>query len=214
MSSRPRNLFVAMAAAVMALIVVNAAMLPARASADGGPGGFIVDLGERAVGALTNKDIEPTLRRERFRDLLKEGLDLRHIAEFVLGAYRRRASDEQMDSFLDLLENNIVQNYAWRFRNYSGEELKLLDVRDGGRDSSIVSTELSQTGGAPPIQVDWRVHEIDGQFKVIDIVVEGISMMVTQRDEYVGYMRSNGGIDALLDALRKQNEALEKRQDG
>ncbi|MBP5857036.1 ABC transporter substrate-binding protein [Marivibrio halodurans] len=213
MSNRPSFLLAA-AAAVLALITVNATMLPARAAADGGAGDFIVNLGERAVGALTDKSIDQGLRQERFRDLLKEGLDLRHIAEFVLGSYRRRASDQQMQDFLSLLEDNIVQNYARRFRNYSGEELKLLNVRDGGRDSSIVSTELSQTGGAPPIQVDWRVHEVDGQFKVIDIVVEGISMMVTQRDEYVGYMRSNGGIDALMDALRKQNQALEKRQEG
>jgi phospholipid transport system substrate-binding protein len=119
-----------------------------------------------------------------------------------------------MDKFKALLEENIVRNYAWRFRNYNGQQLRLLGVRDANRDSTIVETEVEQTGDTPPIRVDWRVHQKDGQYKVIDIVVEGISMMVTQRDEYVGYMRSNGGIDALLEALRKQNAALADRNQG
>lgn len=174
-------------------------------------GAFITELGDKAIGALTDKSLEADVRRERFRTLLNEGLDIDYVGQFVLGAYRRRADEQQMEQFLDLLEDNIVQNYAWRFRNYNGEHLTLLNVRDGSRDTQIVETELAQRGDAPPIRVDWRVHRKDGAFKVIDIVVEGISMMVTQRDEYVGFMRSNGGVDALIEALRKQNAALAER---
>lgn len=174
-------------------------------------GAFITELGDKAIGALTDKSLEPEVRRERFRTLLNEGLDIQYVGQFVLGAYRRRADEQQMEQFLNLLEDNIVQNYAWRFRSYNGQQVRLLNVRDGSRDTQIVETELEQTGDAPPIRVDWRVHRKDGAFKVIDIVVEGISMMVTQRDEYVGFMRSNGGVDALIEALRKQNAALAER---
>jgi phospholipid transport system substrate-binding protein len=179
------------------------------------PKEFILELGDRAVGALTDKSLDQSVRRERFRDILNEGLDLNYVSQFVLGAYRRQASEEQLDSFKKLLEDNIVQNYAWRFRNYDGQELTFLGVRPASRDSQIVETELAQADDAPPIQVDWRVHPMDDSgFKIIDIIVEGISMMVTQRDEYVGFMRSNGGVDALLKALRKQNESLANRTEG
>lgn len=174
-------------------------------------GAFITELGDKAIGALTDKSLDPAVRRERFRTLLNEGLDIEYVGQFVLGAYRRRADEQQMEEFLSLLEDNIVQNYAWRFRSYNGQQVRLLNVREGSRDTQIVETELEQTGDAPPIRVDWRVHRKDGAFKVIDIVVEGISMMVTQRDEYVGFMRSNGGVDALIEALRKQNAALAER---
>lgn len=175
---------------------------------------FITDLGDRAIGALTDKSLEPETRQERFRTLLREGLDLEHVGHFVLGAYRRRASEEQMETFLALLEDNIVNNYAWRFRNYSGETIEVTGVQDAPRDAAIVQTRLDQKEGAPPITVDWRVHDTEDGLKVIDIVVEGISMMVTQRDEYVGFMRTNGGIDGLIEALRKQNAALAARQNG
>lgn len=203
----------AAAAFLLAAVAVATPSAPAFA-AERDPSEFIVDLGERAVGALTDKSLTAETRRERFRDLLRVGLDMEHIGQFVLGAYRRRTSDDQMATFLDLLEDNIVQNYAWRFRNYNGQKLDVLGVREGGRGNTLVETELSQAGDAPPIRVDWRIHEKNGEWRVIDIVVEGISMMVTQRDEYVGYMRSNGGVDALLKALRKQNESLADRQDG
>ncbi|MCR9221385.1 MAG: ABC transporter substrate-binding protein [Alphaproteobacteria bacterium] len=182
---------------------------------DAEAGAFILDLGERAVTALTDREIPQEERQERFRTLLNTGLDLEFVGGYVLGVYRRQTDAEQMGTFLELLEENIVQNYAWRFRNYTGEELHLLRTREGGRDSTIVETELEQLGDAPPVRVAWRVHRKDGELKIIDIVVEGISMMVTQRDEYVGFMRANGGVDALIDALRKQNAALaERRQQG
>lgn len=203
-------LLASVAAAPLALDrAVPPAVAAERSAEDAGS--FITELGDKAIGALTDMSLAPDMRRERFRTLLKEGLDIEYVGRFVLGAYRRRADERQMEQFLGLLEDNIVQNYAWRFRNYDGQQLDLLNVRAGSRDTTIVETDLEQAGDAPPIRVDWRVHEKDGAFKVIDIVVEGISMMVTQRDEYVGFMRSNGGVAALIEALRKQNAALAER---
>lgn len=206
-------------APVFAFVILAAACLLPPASdarAAEAPSGdeavaFISDLGEKAIDALADPAVAPKARRARFRELLKKGLDLHFVSRFVLGSYRRRIDDDQMARFQELLEENIVQNYAWRFRNYNGQRFEVTGVRDAERKAKIVETRVSQEGEASPIRVDWRVHKRDGALRIIDIVVEGISMMVTQRDEYVGFMRANGGIEPLLAALEKQNAEMAQR---
>ena len=198
-------------AAALGLTGAPSASASEGAVSDTDAAAFIDRLGNRAIEALTDPALEPAVRRDRFRDLLRKGLDLRFVSEFVLGAYRRRASADQLERFRALLEDNIVQNYAWRFRNYNGETFEIRGVREASRGARIVDTRVGQSGEAPPLRVEWRVHDTDGTIRIIDIAVEGISMMVTQRDEYVGFMRANGGIEALIDALARQNESMAER---
>ncbi|RVU37930.1 ABC transporter substrate-binding protein [Hwanghaeella grinnelliae] len=173
------------------------------------PDAFIARLAAGAIENLTAPDIPPEERQERFRTMLQDGFDLENVSNFLLGPFRRKASDEEIDAFRSALEDNVVVTYAWRFASYNGQEFNVGGVRDGSRGQKVVSSTLKQNGDAPPVTIEWRLTPHDDSWRIFDIVIEGLSMLVTQRDEYAAVIRRNDGqVGALIDAIRAQNEKL------
>jgi phospholipid transport system substrate-binding protein len=137
--------------------------------------------------------------------IFNEGFDIPTISRFVLGGYWRTASEAQRQDFIALFEAYVIRAYALRFNDYAGEQLKVTAARAEDGDSSMVQSIVTRPGGAPPIKVDWRVNKTDKGFKITDVVVEGVSMAVTQRQEFASVIQRNGGqIDALLKLLRER----------
>ena len=113
------------------------------------------------------------------------------------------------------LEDNVVATYAWRFGAYNGQEFKVVGEREGRRGRQIVSSVIKPIDGSEPIAIDWNLTPHEGSWRIFDIVVEGLSMIVTQRDEYAAVIRRNGGkIEALTEALKAQSAKLNSRQRG
>jgi phospholipid transport system substrate-binding protein len=188
-------------------VAIVAAPAPSRAADDAA--GFISDLGQRTVQILAAKAPESE-RESTFRALFNEGFDVPAISRFVLGTYWRTASEEQRRAFIALFESYVVHSYAVRFNEYSGQQLKVTAARAEGDDSALVQSIILQPSGAPPLRVDWRVSRTDKGFKINDIVVEGISMAVTQRQEFASVIQRNGGtIDGLLKLLREKTGTTE-----
>lgn len=143
---------------------------------------------------------------------MRNGFDIDYVAKFVLGPYRRRASDEQIDHFKDILENYIVLTYAYRFREFDVEGLYVTGAEEGKRGSILVASDLDLPGDEQSIHIDWKTHKVDGNWRVIDISIEGLSMVTVQREEYVAVIRHGGGeIDYLIEALEKKNDKLAMR---
>lgn len=176
------------------------------------PDAFIGRLADTAIASLTTSEIALNTRQERFRTLLRDGLNLDRMARVLLGPYRRRANEEQIETFEAALEDYFVYTYAWRFAAYSGQKFETGTVKDGRRGSKVVESELFPKNDAPPILVEWYVEDIDGNWKIFDIVVESVSMVVTQKADFQSVLSSNNGsVDALTDILVKKNEKLAKR---
>ena len=98
----------------------------------------------------------------------------------------------------------MVETYANRFVDYAGETFKITGATPAGDSDTMVSTQVVRPSG-PPVNVEWRVRSRDGSHKIIDVVVEGVSMGVTQRSEFASVIQSNGGrIAGLIDALRQR----------
>ncbi len=185
----------------LALLVFVA---PARAAEKVNPAKFIEALGSAAIEGLTGADMPQPEREARFRALLTESFDLPAIGKFVLGRYWRTATPEQQAEFLQLFEDFLVKSYAVRFAKYAGERFDVLDVSREQATSAIVQTKVRRRG-AEDIRVDWRVREGDNSFAIIDIIVEGVSMAVTQRSEFASVIQSRGGkVEGLLAALREK----------
>jgi len=160
-------------------------------------------LGTRAIQALTGQMPRPE-RESRFRALLQEGFAVDRIGRFVLGRYWRQASPEEQREYLGLFEKFIVQAYAARFAEYSGEQFRVTGSRKDG-DDTLVTSEIFKPSGSQPTRVEWRVATGDGGARVTDVIVEGVSMAVTQRSEFAAVIQRNGGrISGLLDALRQK----------
>jgi phospholipid transport system substrate-binding protein len=194
--------FASRAGALLLAVILSLAAAPARAADDSA--GFIADLGQRTIKVLASKLSEGE-REAQFRAIFDEGFDVPAISRFVLGQYWRTASEAQRQDFIALFEAYVVHAYAVRFNEYGGQQLQVVAARAEGDDSSLVQSRIAQPNGAPPLKVDWRVGKSAKGFKINDVVVEGVSMAVTQRQEFASVIQRNGGqIDALLKLLREK----------
>jgi phospholipid transport system substrate-binding protein len=165
---------------------------------------FMQSLGSHAIKELTDPGVAQSERQARFRTLLDEHFDMGAIAKFTLGRYWRTATDEQRAEFRQLFEDFIVQSYSARFSEYHGQGFAVTgsNATDGG--AIVVHTKIDMPS-SEDVRVDWHLRPAGNSFAVVDIVVEGVSMAVTQRSEFASVIQSRGGVAGLLDALRAKN---------
>lgn len=176
-------------------------------------GAFVKALGDRAINLLTQSQVSDEEQETRFRLLLREGFAVDKIGRFVLGKYRRKATSEELDEFLKLFEDYIVSLYSSAFRNYSGETFAVSRVvkTRSARDTMVV-THINPETDPNPTKVVFQVRNSKDVYKILDVKIQGVSMIVTQRDEFTGFIRNNGGkVSALITALREKTEALKTR---
>ena len=194
-----RRFFLTGAFILMAGIL--AAHPPAAAAAD--PTALISNLGREALAVL-GKGTNESQRVARFRELLREDFDVPGIARFVLGRYWNTATEEQRAEFVKLFENYVAAAYATRLAEYAGEQFKVTGSRPDG-EGAIVSSQILRPAGAAPIKVDWRLTGRNGNYKISDVSVDGISMAVTQRSEFASVIQHSGGqLQGLIAMLREK----------
>lgn len=166
---------------------------------------FVHDLGDRAINALTQKESAPAERAQNFEKILTHYFDVPNIARFALGRHWRQASAEQQKDYVALFGKYIARTYATKLGGYSGEKFKILSERElGNKRDVMVNTRIERLAG-PPINVAWRVRTRKDSKAIVDVMVEGISMAVTQRNEFSSVVRRDG-LDGLLAALRRQTQ--------
>ena len=147
---------------------------------------------------------DQVFRGDLFRTLLYAGFDVPYIGRWVLGRYWNSANDAQRTEYQKLFEQLIVNTYAERFVEYSGETFKITGINPAGEADSMVTTQIVRPNG-PPVNVSWRVRKSGADYKIIDVVVENVSMGVTQRQEFASVIEQNGGrVDGLIQALRQK----------
>jgi phospholipid transport system substrate-binding protein len=188
-------------AVLMFLVGSLVPAIPAAAAAD--PAAIINNLGRRALEVL-GKDANQAQRVARFRALLREDFDVPGIGRFVLGRYWNQATEEQRAEYVKLFEDYIAMAYATRLAEYTGETFKVTGSRPEG-DGAIVSSQILRPAGAAPVKVDWRLTGREGNYKISDVSVDGISMAVTQRSEFASVIQHNGGqVQGLITMLRQK----------
>ena len=189
-------------ALIVAPLFLSNAATPAAAIEPGKAGQFIQALGNEAIATLTEEGIERQVREERFTALLGKSFAINGIARFALGRHWRRATDAQKEKYLELFERLIIKSYASRFGRYSGESFRVKGERaDGNKGGRLVETEVERSDAAT-IVVHWRVRENRGALKIVDVVIEGVSMSITQRSDFSAVIQRKGGkIDGLIEEL-------------
>lgn len=194
------------AALVVALLV--GAIGGQRAQASDDPAYlFIEDLGGQAVAVLRDKANSSFEEREAaFRALMVRGFDIPTVGRFVLGRHWKAATKEQRKAYMGVFLDFIVRVYTSRFDSYGGEEFVVRSVIADESGDKIVHTQVLRPSGDQPVNVDFRVREKKGKLKVIDAIVEGISMLHTHRVEFTSVINRKG-IEGLLGDLRARLEA-------
>jgi phospholipid transport system substrate-binding protein len=208
--SRRTVLKLGLAAAIAALALPPGRAFLARAQdfmAAKEPDEFIDQLGQAAIQYLTDKSISSEERRTRFRDLMHKAFNVPGIGRFVLGRYWNQATEQERQEYMSLFEELVVRTYADRFSEYSGEKFTIGKVqRDAERQNyATVFTTIFRPNGQQ-VRVDWRLRqEADQSWRVVDMVVEGVSMSVTQRSEFASVIESKGGtVKGLIETLRQK----------
>ena len=174
---------------------------------------FVQNLGERAVAlfaAYTPAEAEKN--KEEFRQIFREGFDFELIGRFVLGSSWRSATPEQRAEYKRLFEAWVLDTYTRRIGAYKGESFKIIGEQPIAETDALVETEIVRPD-APPIKAGWRVRSIDGHFKIVDVVVEGISMALTQRQEFASVIQHEG-LDGLLHELQAKLDKLKAEPSG
>ncbi len=166
------------------------------------PKEFILALGSRTLDLLKKTDLTQAEREGEFREIFLIGFDVGHISRFALGRYWRAATKAQRVEYRDLFERFIVKSYSARLGSFAGETFNYTDTLVRSRGDSLVRTVIRREG-QPPIRVDWRIRNRAGNYKIVDVVVEGVSMVISHRSEFASVIQNNGGrVQNLIDALR------------
>ena len=169
------------------------------------PGQYIISTTEKAINALTDNSITQNEKEKRFGKLFDENFDVPSISRFVLGKYWKSATTNQKKVFFVTFRNYMVKTYSSKFNEYSGEKLSLLNYEnEPNLKLFIVHTALNRPND-PPIKVDWRVGLKKDRYVILDIIIEGISLAVTQRSEFVSVIDHNdGNLDNLIKLLKEK----------
>lgn len=169
------------------------------------PKQMVERLGGTAVMILADPDTDPGKRTQKFAELFTRGFDLPLVARIVLGRYWRVATPEQKTEYVSLFEDYVINTYANRLNSYAGQTLRITGANPISDNETMVSSVIEQPQGEP-VKVDWRVLDRGGELKIVDVLVEGVSMAISQRSEFGAVIANNGGnVEALLARLRAQN---------
>ena len=188
---------------VLLLVAPLLGARPAAAGAQPDASGFIRGLADQAIPILTRSDLPEAQREAHFRHMLHEGFDMNRIARLVLGRYWNQATPEEQAEFVGLLESYLVRLYAARFADYQGVRLQVEGSRSDQGQTIVRSTLLRP--GDPPVALDWRVETASDRYVITDLIVEGVSMIITQRSEFASVIRQKGGrVEGLLQLLRQR----------
>jgi phospholipid transport system substrate-binding protein len=183
------------------LVMILAFATPREAGAQDA-NSFIATLGQQAIQVL-GPGVPEVQRQARFRVLFHDDFDLPGIGQFVLGRYWRIATPQEQQDFLGLFQEYLVRAYSARLGQYGGEPFRVTGVRPNGAETIVTSQIIRANGG--PIAVDWYLVTQGGRYKITDVYVGGVSMKVTQRDEFASVIQRNGGrVAALIAQLRQK----------
>lgn len=211
-STTPRRLL------LLAAAVVGAPPLARRAAAQqvdlGRATTFIQATGEELVTAINAAGSPVSQRRDRVAQILRRAVDVDGVGRFILGRWWRTASAEQQQEYLQLFEQVLIRNLSARFGEYQGVRFALGRTQVRTEEDVVINTVVERPG-SPPFGLDWRVAEVGGQPRVVDVIAEGTSLRLTTRSEYSSVITRNGGnVAALLTAMRQQIQQLAAREGG
>ncbi len=196
--------------ALVAPALLTAPRLAAATDFAANAGTFIEKRGSEVI-AIVNGSESVDAKRQAVARVLREAVDIPGVAQFVLGRHWRTASEAQRQEYLSLFEETLVRNLSARFGELRGVTFNVGRKQMASEAEAVVSTTVARPNN-PEIMLDWRVADVSGNPKIVDVVAEGSSLRITQRSEYAAVVQRGGGMDGLLTAMRQQLAQLQSQE--
>ena len=165
---------------------------------------FIVDIGNQAIKILKIPVDDKEKRKQELQSLLQEKFAMPFIAKIILGKeINKTISEEKFKKFANIFEVHIVNVYSSQLGTYKGQKFTVKNTEIKKKDAFVYSTIASPD--YPTTNIVWRVRDLSKGLKVIDMQVEGVSLLRTKRNDFKMVLDSQG-IDGLIMALETMNQ--------
>tara|TARA_B100000787_G_scaffold161675_1_gene141725 strand:- start:57 stop:647 length:591 start_codon:yes stop_codon:yes gene_type:complete len=165
---------------------------------------FVQSTVNRASEALNNK-LSKKEKIEKLKEIASETVDIKGIGYYTLGAYRKSISNDQIKQYEVLFEQYFLKSFSSRLAEYSNPEIEVTSKKKLGKNYTMVSSILVSTEQRPEVKIDWRVYTKNTKNPLIrDLIIEGLSLARTQKEEFSSIIQSNDGdINALFAILKE-----------
>lgn len=195
-----KKIFMAVIGSIMLLANVAKADVNAAKAEE-----FVKNTTQEGLVEIINSKASQAERNARFEKLFNSALDLKFIGRFVLGRYWKTASNEQRDRFIDVYRKLNVQTWSKRFDEFKGKEFIFKGTTPSSSSNQIFVNSIVPMDQGQPANVVWRVKQQGDKFKIVDIIIENVSLAITARNEYSAFIKkSPKGIDGLIADLENK----------
>jgi phospholipid transport system substrate-binding protein len=191
-------------AAIPVFLLLAVTLAPRSIAAAADPASLLTDVSSRVLQLIDDKQRPDAERAADFTKLVDETFDVPKIARFVLGQNWRTASEDERQQFTQTFQTYLIQVYWSRFNQYNGQSFKVTGQKAQSDALTLVNTQIIQPSG-PVVKVDWTVAKSSDGFKIIDVSIEGVSQVLTYRQEFASIIAQNDGhVSALTAELLKK----------
>ena len=175
-------------------------------SAESNAEAFVLKLTDEAKIIFNDKSLNKESRIKKLNDLSLKYLDLDALAGYTLGDYREKATNSERENFNKLFREYFIKNMSSKLNDFADQDLKVIDSKRINENNIIVSTKIFSKKDAQEIAVEWRIYIKDAKLLARDLVVEGLSLARTQKEEFASIIASKG-FSGVINALENFNKS-------
>tara|TARA_B100001123_G_scaffold315548_1_gene353247 strand:- start:4640 stop:5233 length:594 start_codon:yes stop_codon:yes gene_type:complete len=157
------------------------------------PKKFITEIVDEAKAILIATNTKE-FRTKKLSEIALKSVDIKGVAYYSLGSYRKKLNDEQMKEYLSLFEKYFLKSFTSRLADYSDPKIDVLSAEVVNEKYTIVKSLLQGTDKKPEVKIDWRIYTKNPDKPLIrDLIIEGLSLARTQKEEFTSVIESNDG---------------------
>ena len=168
------------------------------------PKQFITEIVNELKKILVEENIKE-YKKKKLSEIAKKTADIRGMGFYTLGAYRKELTDDQLKEYIELFEKYFLKSFTSRLTDYSDPKIEVLSAEVLNQKYTIVKSLLIATDKQPEVKIDWRIYTKNSEKPLIrDLIVEGLSLARTQKEEFASVIENNGGdVTKLFIALKE-----------
>lgn len=161
----------------------------------------IVDEAKKVLVASNSKEF----KTKKLSDLALKTVDIKGVAYYSIGKYRKSLNENQLNEYLLLFENYFLKSFTSRLTDYSDPKINVIGTEVLNAKYTIVKSVLLATDKKPEVKIEWRVYTKNPDKPLIrDLIIEGLSLARTQKEEFASVIESNNGdVTKLFDTLKE-----------
>ena len=163
---------------------------------------FVSNFADSAINILSDNEILEGEKNSKFTDLVMSAIDLNLISKFVLSKTWKDATDDQKERYIQAFKDYFINSYANKLDQYSGEQVEVVDAEEAGKYVIVNSFIYREGTDTLKINLKWRLLNKNSEIKIIDLNIEGISLIIAQREEFQSFLANNeGDLEKLIEKI-------------